>query len=175
MFAPGTILYTLGRFGPFITFIMSLFILNNKNLTTQAYIAGIIIDTILNPLIKLTFAQRRPDKTNSTTVLSAAIDTSKNPQDTNFPDSFIESSFDAHRYGMPSGHAQTSGFNLMYIWLVTHNYGITAIYALFTIITCIQRVVARRHYVDQVLIGTVLGALIAYFSFVVLTGILKSL
>ena len=175
MFEPGSMLYTTGRFGPFITFIMTLVILKNKSFTTQAYIAGVVMETIINPLIKLVVGQRRPDRTNSTSMLSAALDTSKNPQDINYPDSFIESSVDSHRYGMPSGHAQTSAFNLMYIWLVTHHYGITAVYAVFALITCIQRVVSRRHYVDQVLVGSVIGALIAYFSFVVLTGILKSI
>jgi membrane-associated phospholipid phosphatase len=171
----GTFLYRLGRFGPFITFILTLFILNHKSITIYTYLAGIIFDTFINPLIKLIIRQRRPDKTKSTSYVSASLDTSKNPNHTIYPDSFIEKTTDAHRYGMPSGHAQTSAFNTMFIWLTTKSIHVTLFYIVLTFITCAQRVIARRHYIDQVIAGLVIGTVIAYFSFTILSSILKTI
>ncbi len=171
----GKFLYRLGRFGPFITFILTLFILNHKSVTIYIYLAGIIIDTFINPLIKLIIRQRRPDKTKSNSYISATLDTSKNPNHTIYPDSFLEKTTDAHRYGMPSGHAQTSAFNTMFIWLTTKSMHVTLFYIVMTFITCAQRVIARRHYIDQVITGLVIGIIIAYFSFSVLSSILKTI
>lgn len=165
---PETFLYRLGRFGPFITFILTLFILNGKTNTTYTYLAGILFDALINPLIKILIKQRRPDKTKSTTFISATLDTSKNPNHMIYPESFLEQTTDAHRYGMPSGHAQTSAFNTLFIWLSTRNIYITLFYGLITVITCVQRVIAHRHYIDQVITGLVIGMIIAYFSFAIL-------
>lgn len=170
----GTFLYQLGRFGPFITFIITLFILKHKTITTYSYLTGIIFDTLINPLIKLIIKQRRPDKIKSNSYVSATLDTSKNPNHTIYPESFLEQTSNANIYGMPSGHAQTSAFNTLFIWLSTKNTYITLFYLVMTLITCVQRVIARRHYADQVIVGLIIGMLVAYFSFNILISMLKT-
>ena len=175
MFNRGSILYTLGRYGPLIMFILSLIILKSKVVTTHAYIIVIVLSTLINPVIKLIIKQRRPDREKSTSVLSATIDKSKNPNDLKHPPSFVESATDAHRYGMPSGHAQTAFFSLVYIWLAYKDTIITLVYLLLTIITCIQRIVSRKHYIDQVVMGAIVGGLLAFFFFTTGKSLLKSL
>lgn len=175
MFGRGSILYRLGRYGPFIMLILSLIILRAKTVTTHAYIAGFVMNTLINPIIKLIIKQRRPDREKSTTVLSATIDKSKNLNDLKHPPSFVEEATDAHRYGMPSGHAQTAFFSLVYIWLTYRDTTITIVYLLLTVITCIQRIVARKHYLDQVIMGAIIGGLLAFFFFTTVSSLLKSL
>ena len=175
MFTRGSILYTLGRYGPFIMFIISLIILKAKAVTSETYVLGFVMNTLINPIIKLIIKQRRPDKEKSTTYLSATIDKSKNPNDLKHPPSFVEQATDAHRYGMPSGHAQTAFFSLVYIWLAYQHNIVTSLFLLLTIITCIQRIIARKHYLDQVICGALIGGLIAYFFFTTMKQLLKSL
>lgn len=175
MFASGSILHRLGRYGPFIMFIASLVIMKAKVVTTQAYIAGFVINTLINPIMKLIIKQRRPDRKKSTSMLSACMDTSKNPNDLKYPPSFAEQASDAHKYGMPSGHAQTAVFTLVYIWLAYNQTIITTIFAILTLITCTQRIVARKHYIDQVICGAIIGGMLAFFFFHTVTSILKGL
>lgn len=175
MFSRGSILHTLGKYGPFIMFIFSLIIMKSKTVTTYAYILGFVLNTIINPMIKLIIKQRRPDREKSTTFISAIIDQSKNINDLKHPPSFIEEATDAHRYGMPSGHAQTAFFSLVYVWLTYRNIKITSVYMLLTIITCIQRIITRKHYLDQVVIGAIIGGVLAVFFFTILSSLLKSL
>lgn len=175
MFTCGSTLYTLGRYGPFIMFIASLIMMKAKTVTNHAYIAGFVINTLINPIIKLIIRQRRPTRGKSTTVLSATLDESKNPNDLKYPPSFLEQATDAHRYGMPSGHAQTAVFSLVYIWLTYKETLIRSIFFILTIITCTQRIIARKHYLDQVICGAIVGGLIAYFFFTTVTQLLKSL
>lgn len=175
MFTRGSTLYTLGRYGPFVMFIISLIILKAKTVTTESYVIGFVMNTLINPVIKLIVKQRRPDREKSTTYLSATIDKSKNPNDFKHPPSFVEQATDAHRYGMPSGHAQTAFFSLIYIWLAYRHTPLTLVFLLLTIITCIQRIVARKHYLDQVIIGAIIGGLLAFFFFTTVSSLLKSL
>ena len=174
MFTRGSTLYTLGRYDPFVMFIIFSIILKAKTVTTESYVIGFVMNTLINPVIKLIVKQRRPDR-KSMTYLSATIDKSKNPNDFKHPPSFVEQATDAHRYGMPSGHAQTAFFSLIYIWLAYRHTIITSLFLLLTIITCIQRLVARKHYLDQVIIGAIIGGLLAFFCFTTVSSVLKAL
>jgi membrane-associated phospholipid phosphatase len=63
----------------------------------------------------------------------------------------------------------------MFIWLTTKSIHVTLFYIVLTFITCAQRVIARRHYIDQVIAGLIIGTIIAYFSFTILSSILKTI
>lgn len=80
------------------------------------------------------------------------------PKNSNNP----TSGFD--QYGMPSGHSQLIGFFIVYIYLVIKNIYWLQLYGIFGIITLTQRIYDRNHTSFQVLIGFIIGCLMA-FSF----------
>jgi membrane-associated phospholipid phosphatase len=75
---------------------------------------------------------------------------------------------------MPSGHAQSVAYSLAYITLALNSAYISGAFFFFFLATCVQRVMARRHYIDQVLAGCVVGAGLAYATYVALQHILEN-
>jgi membrane-associated phospholipid phosphatase len=67
-----------------------------------------------------------------------------------------------HRYGMPSGHSQAVFFSVFFIYLALKNIKITALYLFVAFLTLYQRVKYKNHSVLQVIIGSLVGILVAY-------------
>jgi membrane-associated phospholipid phosphatase len=42
---------------------------------------------------------------------------------------------------------------------------VTLFFLFFALWTCIQRVVFKRHYVDQIIVGALVGFMLAYYSY----------
>lgn len=108
------------------------------------FAGGYILTALLNIFLKWIIQQPRPyiDLEYFKTVL-------KNNKNNPF--------FIARHCGMPSGHAQLSGFALIYIVLSTHSWWIWGIMTLTTIGICIQRVATKAHTILQVLVGLFIG------------------
>lgn len=153
--------HQIGRFGPMIMFFYSLFLLRGKAQTMSVFIAGFMVQLLANVVLKLVARQPRPDKSNRQgTVLSALLDESRQQ----VPERFGFRS--AHSYGMPSGHAQSITYCLAFVLAAigcVGNVAAIAVLAAFVLITCVQRVTSRRHYVDQVIVGAAVGAGIAIY------------
>jgi membrane-associated phospholipid phosphatase len=64
--------------------------------------------------------------------------------------------------GMPSGHAQQTAFSLTFAYLLTGRRYYES-WVLF-LITVIQRYVFKNHTAQQLLVGSVLGFMIAHFT-----------
>ena len=63
-------------------------------------------------------------------------------------------------YGMPSGHAQSVVFSMVYYYLVL-NHGFLLLFLGISMITLIERVYDKHHTFMQVFVGAILGGLIA--------------
>jgi membrane-associated phospholipid phosphatase len=78
-------------------------------------------------------------------------------------------------FGMPSGHAQSAFFSTIYIYLALKDVNITLIYFALSILICVQRVYSNYHSVSQVLIGSIVGILLAYFVFFIFKSKIKGI
>jgi len=80
-------------------------------------------------------------------------------------------------YGMPSGHAESTFFSTVYIWLATQNVWITAVYFIICWATIYQRLISNSHDIWQIIVGAILGSLFAYVVAVyvkrMIPGVLK--
>ena len=71
------------------------------------------------------------------------------------------------RYGMPSGHAQTVGYTLAFLYYasVLQNTWITYLLLLISVICLAQRYIYSNHTAFQILVGFVLGGALGALSF----------
>ena len=153
-----TIGYHVGRYGPLFLGVLVSYLLWPLQMKRDVFIVGFIINLLINGALKLLIKQRRPDKHKSDSLLSAFLDTSK-------PKKMDKNEAVAHSYGMPSGHAQSAIYCLAYIMYTLQSTIVTLFFLFFALWTCIQRVVFKRHYVDQIIVGALVGFMLAYYSY----------
>ena len=139
----------LGMTAPLVLFIISVFLLQNKIKYLLVYIAGSILNNILNAILKYAIKEPRPSKDSR--ILTIAIANEN------------RISFD--KYGMPSGHAQNCGFNLAFITLVLNNSFITGLYLVISFISLCQRYKYSNHTILQLIIGFILGLGFGYMIY----------
>ena len=60
-------------------------------------------------------------------------------------------------YGMPSGHAQAVWFIVFYQYKNV-SIQMSGLLILLAIISCIQRIVTRKHTIGQVIVGSIVGS-----------------
>jgi len=64
-------------------------------------------------------------------------------------------------YGMPSGHSAFIFYSTTFLWLVKQNIPLLLIELFLCAITVYQRFIYKKHTVEQLVVGAVLGASIA--------------
>tara|TARA_B000000557_G_scaffold264746_1_gene271441 strand:- start:57 stop:671 length:615 start_codon:yes stop_codon:yes gene_type:complete len=69
------------------------------------------------------------------------------------------------RMGMPSGHAQSVAFSLMFLFRSVESTFLRVIGAIMTFLTLLQRITYRKHTKLQVLVGFTLGSLMGYVGY----------
>jgi membrane-associated phospholipid phosphatase len=152
----------IGYLTPKILFILSCFLLWSKPFLLIYYFVGFFINMLLNVVLKITFKQPRPSE--DIRLFNIAINNGKRMK------------YDV--YGMPSGHAQTSFYSLMFIYLVFKNNYLTLFYFILSLLTLYQRVKYKNHTFNQVIVGSIVGSIVGYFIFYISTkkisGKLKS-
>jgi membrane-associated phospholipid phosphatase len=149
------ILNDLGFYGPFILIILSVYLLWNHKILLFYYVIGIFVNTILNVILKGIIQEPRPifdDKK-----VSLALTHAKRL--------FYQKGVPFDLFGMPSGHAQSSFFSTIFIYLALRKMNITYIYIALTILTCIQRITSNYHSINQVIVGSLIGFLFAFFIY----------
>jgi membrane-associated phospholipid phosphatase len=99
----------IGLYAPLILIFVSIFILQNKTKYLQIYIIGLILNNMLNAILKYAIKEPRPSKDSR--ILEMAIANGQR--------------FGYDMYGMPSGHAQNCAYNLAFVTLVLNNSFIT--------------------------------------------------
>ena len=67
--------------------------------------------------------------------------------------------------GMPSGHAQSSFFSVIFIYLALKDIKIIIVYLFIALITMYQRVLFKQHTVLQVSAGAIVGVLFGGFIY----------
>jgi membrane-associated phospholipid phosphatase len=147
------ILSMIGNSGPFILFILSLYLLQKTSNALYYYIIGFVLNLLSNIILKLTFQQSRPKDDED--LFKLALN-HMNRHNYILP---------FNVYGMPSGHAQSVFYSTIFIHLMLQNSKITILYLLISIITIFQRVEELHHTIFQVIIGSFVGMIIGYFVF----------
>jgi len=139
----------IGYYGPQILFGSSIILLYKKSNYLFFYIIGFILDTMLNFLIKGIVKQPRP----------------KGDYNIFIPSKNDDMRILSDMYGMPSGHAQHVLYSTIFIYLVFKNTKLTLLYIFISILTLYQRVKYKNHYIIQVIVGGLIGALLAYYIY----------
>ena len=140
----------IGYMGPTILSILALYFLRNNSKYFAVFIIGQLLNYYANISLKPLLKQSRP----SDPVLFPFVE--KNAKD---------GYEDEHKYGMPSGHAQLSFFAVAYVYWVRRSTDILCPMFLIACIALYQRWKYRRHTVEQLVIGSLLGMMISYGSF----------
>ena len=78
---------------------------------------------------------------------------------------FFQNGIPFNMFGMPSGHAQNIFFTTVYIYLVLQNDWILLTYLLLALFTSYTRITYKRHYLMQVIIGSIIGIFIGYLFY----------
>jgi membrane-associated phospholipid phosphatase len=145
------LVYT-GLYGPLILFLLSLYILRHKRIFFVYYSFGFFVNMLINYVLKGLIKQPRPK------------------EDIHVPNIIPTNGkrYGYDTYGMPSGHAQMSFYSITFIYLVlTNNFKhfkwswILFLFLLIGIITLFQRILYKNHTLLQVLVGSLLGIIIA--------------
>jgi membrane-associated phospholipid phosphatase len=144
-----TIFNYIGLYAPIILFFLTLILLRNQITYLQFFVAGFILNNILNILLKLLFKHPRPS--NDIKTLEIAVNND------------VRIGFD--KFGMPSGHAQNCGFCLTFIFLTLHNPFYTFLYHFITIVSLFQRYLFHNHSILQLFIGLIIGSLVGYSTY----------
>ena len=139
----------IGLLGPLINFVIAILNLWNQSPYLWSYLVFFTVEIFINKELKLLFKQERPS--GGKNVLE------------------IEKYEGAERYGMPSLHAQSVIYSTIYLYLVKKNMYWLFVELFISAITIYQRWNYRRHTIEQLAVGSLLGGGIAWFSYFITT------
>lgn len=150
-----TIFNYLGKYGPIIMLIFSLYLLSDKQNLQFYYLIGLVINSILNLILKGIIRQPRPcdDEKNFNIALK------------NIPETIFKDGVPFNIFGMPSGHAQSALYSTTYIFLSLKNIKVLLFYVFLSIIIVLQRIMKQFHTVFQVVVGLFIGSFMGYVAF----------
>jgi membrane-associated phospholipid phosphatase len=138
----------IGFFGPMILFALTIIMLWGRFKYINVYLIFILFNTVLNKILKNTIKSSRPGKLNENTVYKTH-----------------ENESGADKFGMPSGHAQSVSFSTLYVYLVTKSKNLLIVSSFISALTLIQRYRSKRHSMNQLLVGVIVGSCVAYTSY----------
>uniref|UniRef100_A0A6C0ER22 Phosphatidic acid phosphatase type 2/haloperoxidase domain-containing protein n=1 Tax=viral metagenome TaxID=1070528 RepID=A0A6C0ER22_9ZZZZ len=150
------LIYKLGKYGPIILLLYSLFLLwNNENLFFY-YTIGIFVNSLLNLILKGILQHPRPSEDPKEFELAL-----KNGKRFIFKDGIIPHDI----FGMPSGHTQSAVFSSVYIYLSLRQVKVFVFYLVISLITIYQRIKYNYHTLLQTIIGGIIGIMFAYYVY----------
>jgi membrane-associated phospholipid phosphatase len=141
-----------GNYGGVIVFFLSVYLLRNHSNLLFFYTIGIFINFLLVVFLKGVIQEPRPSINSRDFELAM-----KNNKKYMFKDGLPYGLF-----GMPSGHSSTVMFSTVFVYLALRQKKWLYVYLLISAIVINQRVAYRHHTVAQVVVGSGLGALLAY-------------
>jgi membrane-associated phospholipid phosphatase len=156
-------MYQIGKFGPVILLISSLYLLRNNNLFFY-YLLGFLGNLLLNLFLKGMFKCPRPSENLKSFNLAL-----KRNERFKFVNGIPHDIF-----GMPSGHAESVFYSTVFIYLALKDTTITIMYLLLSLLTMYQRVKFNAHTILQVIVGAIVGIIFGFFVYYVIPKI-KSL
>ena len=145
----------IGYNGPYIVLLLCCILLVGRyNAFFIGYIIFTVINKQLNEILKMIFKQSRPKGQIFTN-----IDNEK----------FKGSQY----YGMPSGHAQSISFSVMFVYLITYSQYIILFMTFIWGLTVYQRYKYKRHSIEQLVLGSFIGGLFAIISYNITEQVIK--
>ena len=133
---------TIGFYGPLIIACCVIVALIKRSTYIALYILFFWLNNEFNKLLKLWFREERP----SNPILFSSVEKYSGVQ----------------FYGMPSGHAQSVGFSVVFLSILNGYWSWWFyIVAMIATLTCIQRWKYRRHTVEQIIAGVFFGGMYA--------------
>jgi membrane-associated phospholipid phosphatase len=150
----------IGKYGPGVIFIISIYLLYKNPILATTYTIGYVLNILFNFLLKGIFRLPRPNENMKK--FEAAMRLNKY--------------MNLNRFGMPSGHAQTMIYSLVFVSFallstknkvkgINTNQNWIALMVLLSIITLAQRVHFNMHSFEQIFVGSIIGALVGYGFF----------
>ena len=134
----------IGFFGPMILIVVAIIMLWGRVKYLNVYLIFLLIKKILKNIIKAS----RPLKQSENNVYK-----------------IFEKTNGTEEYGMPSGHAQSVSFTTLYVYLVTKSKNLLMGGGFISVLSLIQRYRFKRHSIEQLLVGTIIGCFVAYISY----------
>lgn len=133
----------IGFLGPLLVACMAIYGLWNSHKYLLTYVCFFIVNIIVNKWLKLWVRQPRP--TGGKSILGEVY-------------------AGAHEYGMPSAHAQSVMYSVVYLYLAKDN--ITWLLSGLGIVslTIYQRWSYRQHTLAQLFVGALCGGIVAYIA-----------
>ena len=131
-----------GYYGPILLFFIVIYLLWNRPKYLQLYVICFFVNTFLNKALKIMFREPRPE----------------NPLEF----SSLERYKNEERYGMPSGHAQSVFFSIIYLYNIHHSISVLLFTLFIGFVTLYQRWKYRRHTIQQLIVGSAIGSIFAW-------------
>jgi len=150
------IINLIGKYGPLILMVITLYLLRNRNNLFFYYVIGIFMNAVLNLILKGIILEPRP--LQDPKLFNLAV---KNGKRFIFKNGVIPHDI----CGMPSGHAQSAFFSTTFIYLSLKNTNIALSYLIISLVTMYQRVISNYHTPLQVIVGGIVGTLFACVMF----------
>ncbi len=149
-----------GKYGLGLIFIIAVYLLYTKHILLMTFIIGYVLNILFNFMLKGIFCMPRPNENMKK--FDAAIRLNKH--------------MNLNQFGMPSGHAQTMIFTLVFVSAallstknkvngINTNQNWVSLMIVLSIITLAQRVHFNMHSLEQIFVGSIIGALIGYGFF----------
>ena len=136
----------IGFYGPMLIGLINITALWCRNLYAMSYVLFSLLNVLVNGVLKTIIKEQRP----SGQIYLNQYDVVPNTAPS--------------RYGMPSGHAQSVGFSITFLYLVVHSPAVLYVSLCIGTLTLYQRFKYRRHTIGQLFIGFMIGALFAATS-----------
>jgi len=149
------IYYNVGSYGPFFLLLLSIYLLWNEHNLFFYYLVGIVIDSLLNNILKGIIMQPRP--CFDTRQVQLALKNNKR--------FLYKDGLPYDLFGMPSGHASGVIFSTLFVYFALRKTNWLYVYLVISFIVISERVVYNHHTISQVVVGSFLGVLLAYGMF----------
>lgn len=133
----------VGFIGPLLAIGITLYHLWQFPVYMFVYICFLIVNTGINHGLKLWIRQRRP--LDGKSILGEVYT-------------------GVHKYGMPSAHAQSIMYSVTYLYSTTNNIHLLVTGLCIVGVTIYQRWAYNRHTIFQLIVGMLIGSIIAYMA-----------
>lgn len=145
------ILNSLGANGPIILFFINILCLTQySHKYIVFYVFFTFADILLNETLKGIIKEPRPLGYKSNNEVYHNLDYRG-----------------IHKYGMPSGHAQSTAFSITYIGLLTKSPLLILLELCIGCVVLYQRWATRKHSIIQLTIGTIVGCLFGIGCYII--------
>ena len=145
------LIHSIGYFGDYIILVFGIIVLfySSPIIVCILFIIFFFLGKYLVDVIRNIIKQKRPERRIK----------------------FLSDEPPTTKYGMPSGHNESTGFSTIFIYLTTKKY--LWLMLILSAIVAYQRYKFRNHTIQQIICGYVFGLLFGYLSFILMKKFIK--